>query len=148
MGFKKFFDSHLWNYIGKLKMITWNWFDTYCKNEWAIFTRLISLTRGGGVTSTHNKRRCPILTKKVAPKNPGTYLKLRSKNPGTYQNLTPKNPGTQNARLSFYMRKLTTQIRKSLVSTPRFSFTYFIKGFYCFMMFVQRFLNFPQPLSV
>ena len=25
-------------------MITWNWFDTDCKNEWAIFTRLISLT--------------------------------------------------------------------------------------------------------
>ena len=25
-------------------MITWNWFDTDCKNEWAIFTCLISLT--------------------------------------------------------------------------------------------------------
>ena len=25
-------------------MITWNWFDTHCKNKWAIFTRLISLT--------------------------------------------------------------------------------------------------------
>ena len=25
---------------------------------------------GGGVTSTHNKRGCAILTKKVAPKNP------------------------------------------------------------------------------
>ena len=25
-------------------MIKWNWFDTDCKNEWAIFTRLISLT--------------------------------------------------------------------------------------------------------
>ena len=25
-------------------MIMWNWFDTDCKNEWAIFTRLISLT--------------------------------------------------------------------------------------------------------
>ena len=24
-------------------MITWNWSDTDCKNEWAIFTRLISL---------------------------------------------------------------------------------------------------------
>ena len=24
VGFEKFFDSHLWNYIGKLKMITWN----------------------------------------------------------------------------------------------------------------------------
>ena len=44
VGFKKFFDSHLSNYIGKLKMITWNWFDTDCKNEWGIFTRLISLT--------------------------------------------------------------------------------------------------------
>ena len=55
---------------------------------------------GGGVTSTHNKRGCAILTKKVASKNPGAYLKLR-----------PKNPETRNARLSFYMRKLTTQIR-------------------------------------
>ena len=24
VGFRKFFDSHLQNYIGKLKMITWN----------------------------------------------------------------------------------------------------------------------------
>ena len=40
--------------------------------------------RGGGVTSTHNKRGCAILTAKVAPKNPGTYLKLRPKNPGAY----------------------------------------------------------------
>ena len=83
----------------------------------------------------------PVFTKKVVPKNPGNYLKLR-----------PKNPGTRNARLSFYMRKLTTQIRKSLISTPHFSFTYFIKGFYYinfyFMMFVQRVLNFPQPLPV
>ena len=36
---------------------------------------------GKGVTSTHNKRGCAILTKKVTPKNPGTYLKLRPKNP-------------------------------------------------------------------
>ena len=49
---------------------------------------------GRGVTSTHNKRVCAILTKKVAPKNPGTYLKLRSKNPGAYLRLRPKNPGT------------------------------------------------------
>ena len=33
-----------------------------------------------GVTSTHNKWGCAILTKKVTPKNPGTYLKLRPKN--------------------------------------------------------------------
>ena len=31
--FEKFFDSHMQNYIGKLKMITWNGFDTDCKNE-------------------------------------------------------------------------------------------------------------------
>ena len=83
-------------------------------------------------TSTLNKRGCAILTKKVAPKNPGTYLKLRPKNPEPYLKLRPKNPGTRNATLSFYMRKLTTQIRKSLITTPRFSFTYFVKGFYYF----------------
>ena len=38
---------------------------------------------GWGITSAHNKRGCAILSKKVAPKNPGTYLKLRPKNPGT-----------------------------------------------------------------
>ena len=85
---------------------------------------------GEGVTSTHNKRGCAILTKKVAPKIPGTYLELRPKNPGTYLKLRPKNPGTWNATLSSYMRKLTTQIRQFLIPTPRFSFTYFIKGFY------------------
>ena len=73
----------------------------------------------GGVISTHDQWGCAILTKKVAPKNPGTYLKLR-----------PKNPGARNATRSFCMRKLTAQIRKSLISTPHFSFTYFIKGFY------------------
>ena len=40
----------------------------------------IKCSGGGGVTSTHNKRGCAILTKKVTPKNPGTYLKLRPKN--------------------------------------------------------------------
>ena len=33
VGFEKFFDSHMKNYIGKLKMIKWNRFDTDCKNE-------------------------------------------------------------------------------------------------------------------
>ena len=33
VGYKKFFDSHMYNYIGKLKMIKWNRFDTDCKNE-------------------------------------------------------------------------------------------------------------------
>ena len=33
MGFEKFFDSHMQDYIGKLKMIKWNRFDTDCKNE-------------------------------------------------------------------------------------------------------------------
>ena len=95
----------------------------------SIFSHVL-LSRGGGVTSTHNKWGCAILTKKVAPRNPGTYLKLRPKSPKTYLKLRPKNPGTRNARLSVCMRKLTTQIRKSLISTPRFSFTYFIRGFY------------------
>ena len=114
-------------------------FQTVCQ---AWFPNLAKLANtggrggGGGVTSIHNKRRCAILTKKVATKNLGTYLKLRQ-----------KNPGTRNAKLSVYMRKLTTQIRKSLILTPHFSFTYFIYLF-CFMMFVQRVLNFPQPLSV
>ena len=34
------------------------------------------------------------LTKKVVPKNPGTYLKLRPKNPGTYPKFRePETPG-------------------------------------------------------
>ena len=88
-------------------------------HRWAFF-------RGGGLTSTHNKSGCAILTRKVVPKNPGTYLKLR-----------PKNPGTQNARLSFKVRKFTTQIRKSLISTPHLTLIYFIKGFY-YLTFVLR----------
>ena len=39
----KYAKSTPWD-IGKLKIITWNWFDTDCKNEWAIFTRCISFT--------------------------------------------------------------------------------------------------------
>ena len=58
-----------------------------------------------GLTSTHT---LAILTKKVVP----------------------KNPGTGNARLSFYVRKFTTQMGRSFISTPHLSFTYFIKGFY------------------
>ena len=42
VGFEKFFDSHVQNNIGKLKMIKWNRFDTDCKNEWAIFSHRIS----------------------------------------------------------------------------------------------------------
>ena len=33
----------------------------------------------GEGASTHNKRGCAILTRKVIPKNPGTHLKLRPK---------------------------------------------------------------------
>ena len=33
VGFKKFFDSHMQNYVAKLKMIKWNRFDTDSKNE-------------------------------------------------------------------------------------------------------------------
>ena len=49
---------------------------------------------GGGLTCTHNKRGCAILTRKVTPKNPGTYLKLRPKNLAAYPKLRPKNLGT------------------------------------------------------
>ena len=40
-------------------MITWNWSDTDCKNEWAIFTRLISLT--GPLWTGHNIQDCSKL---------------------------------------------------------------------------------------
>ena len=66
---------------------------------------------GVGVTSIHNKRGCAIFTKKVVP----------------------KNLGNRNARLSFYVRKFTTQTRKSLISTPHLSFIYFILGFYTYL---------------
>ena len=39
----------------------------------------LNLEGGRGLTSTHNKRGCAILTRKVVPKNLGTYLKLRPK---------------------------------------------------------------------
>ena len=44
VGFEKFFDSHMQEYIGKLKMTKLNRFDTDCKNERTIFTRCISFT--------------------------------------------------------------------------------------------------------
>ena len=93
--------------------------DKYADSIVTAISTAVGKARGG--TSTHNKRGCAILTKKVAPKNPGTYLKLRLKNPGTHLNLRPKTPRTRNARLSFYMRKLAT-----LISILRFSFNYFI----------------------
>ena len=37
MGFKKFFDSYMQNYEGKLKMIRRNRFDTDCENGRAFF---------------------------------------------------------------------------------------------------------------
>ena len=82
-------------------------------NSFHCFLTISYLISGRRVTSSRNKWGCAILTKKVTPKNPGTCLKLR-----------PKNPGIRNARLSVYMRKLTTQIRKPLISTPHFSFTF------------------------
>ena len=42
--FGKFFDSHMYYYIGKLKMTIWNRFDTDWKNGWAVFTCCISFT--------------------------------------------------------------------------------------------------------
>ena len=76
----------------------------------ALFCKVLGL---GGVTSTHNKRGYAILTAKVAPKIRELTLKLRPKNPETYLKKRPKNEGIRNASLSVYMRKLTTQIRKS-----------------------------------
>ena len=60
----------------------------FSTNKQYVKIKLIQNETNLWVTSTHNKRGCAILTKNVAPKNPGTYLKLR-----------PKNPGTRNARL-------------------------------------------------
>ena len=85
---------------------------------------------------------------KVVPQNVGTYLKL-----------TPKNLGTQNARLSFWVKKFTTQIKKSLISTPHLSFHLFYQKIilklgsnwwtYCFTVLVQRVLKFLlEVLSV
>ena len=33
VDFEKFFDSQMYKYIGKLKMIKWNRFDTDCTSE-------------------------------------------------------------------------------------------------------------------
>ena len=60
--------------------------------------QLMNLGGGGPLPITNGGVPCAILTKKVVPKSPGSYLKLR-----------PKNPGIRNARLSFYVRKFTTQ---------------------------------------
>ena len=38
VAFEKFFHSYMYNYIGKLRIIKWNRFDTDCKNEFAMFT--------------------------------------------------------------------------------------------------------------
>ena len=102
-------------------------------NSWAHFIGRVL----GGLTSTHNKRGCAILTKKVVPKNPGNYLKLR-----------PKNPGTRNARLSFYFYHPN---KKILDIKSTFEFYLFYQRIllfnFCFM-FMQRVLNFLQLLSV
>ena len=61
-------------------MITWNWSDTDYKNEWAIFTRLISLT--GPLTeiarpAERSDRSDVGRTKNFAIPGQGlTYLKL------------------------------------------------------------------------
>ena len=44
VGLEKLFDSHMKNYIGKLKTINTNRFDTHCRNEWVILTCWISFT--------------------------------------------------------------------------------------------------------
>ena len=41
--FKKFFDSHIWNYIGKLKMIEWNRFGTETVKMNEIFSPAVSI---------------------------------------------------------------------------------------------------------
>ena len=43
----------------------------------------MALSRARGVTSIHNIRERAILTSKVVPKNPETYLEFSPKNPGT-----------------------------------------------------------------
>ena len=95
-----------------------------------------------GVTSIHNKRGCATLTSKTVPKNPGTYQTLRPKNPGTYPTLRPKSPGTRSTSLSSRVRKLTTQIIESLISTPHLRFIYFINISFLFCDICAKSLNF------
>ena len=38
VGFEKFFQGQMQNYLDKLKVTMWNSLDITCKNEWAIFT--------------------------------------------------------------------------------------------------------------
>ena len=97
---------------------------------------------GGGVTSTPNTRGCAILTKQVTPKNPGTYLKLRPKNPGAYLKLRPKKSRNLKCQALCLYEKTHHPDQKVLHINSTFQF------YFCFMMFVQRVLDFPQPLSV
>ena len=93
------------------------------------YTRFGVFCSGGGNLYPYQTGVCHFDQKSSTQKSE-SYLKLRPKNPETYLKLRTENPGTRNTRLSVHMRKLTTQIRKSLTSTPHFSFTYFIKRFY------------------
>ena len=90
---------------------------------------------GGGVTSTHNKRGCVILIRKVVPKSMGTYPKLRLKNP---RNLK---------RWAFLLReKIYHPDKKVLDIKSTFEFYLFYQKIlifnFCFTMFVQRVLIF------
>ena len=107
-----------------------------------------TFTKGSKHFLPITNRGVPFWPKVVVPWNVGTYLKL-----------TPKNLGTQNARLSFWVKNVTNQIKKSLISCPHLSFHLFYQKIilklgsnwwtYCFTVLVQRVLKFLlEVLSV
>ena len=133
-------------------------FSSSCKNSTIRMlllqnVEIISVVRrlgGGGVTSTHNKRGCAIVTNKVAPKNPGTYLKLRPKNPGNLPEIETQKSGNPK-RQAFHLHEKTYHPeRKVLDIDSTFQFYLFYQRIllFNFMMFVKSVFNFPQPLSV
>ena len=107
---------------------------------------------GEGVTSTHNKRGCAILTKKVAPQNPGNLPKIETQKSGNLPKIETQKSGNPKRHAFLLHEKTYHPDQKVLDINSTFQFYLFYQRIllfnFCFMMFVQGVLNFPQPLSV
>ena len=96
---------------------------------------------GGGVTSTHNKPGMCHFDQKSSTQKSGNLPKIE-----TQKSRNPK-------RQAFHLHEKTyCPNQKVLDINSTFQFYLFYQRIllfnFCFTMFVQRVLNFPQPLSV
>ena len=120
--------------------------------DMGIFEPSVMGSRGAGVTSTHNKRGMCHFDQKSSTQKSGNLPKIEPQKSGDLPEIETQKSGNPKHQAFRLHEKTYHPDQKVLDINSTFQFYLFYQRIllfnFCFMMFVQRVLNFPQTLSV